>query len=66
MGPEGEVTSWTASAGRILGLVKLDGADTALLHVLLASEVHSGMRVRAVLAKERKGEITDIVGFEPL
>ncbi|MEV0221856.1 OB-fold domain-containing protein [Streptomyces sp. NPDC050704] len=49
-------------------LVKLDGADTALLHALDASgpdAVHTGMRVRIRWAGERSGAITDIACFEP-
>lgn len=49
-------------------LVRLDGADTALLHALDApgpEAVHSGMRVRVRWARERTGAITDIACFEP-
>ncbi|WP_371673355.1 OB-fold domain-containing protein [Streptomyces sp. NBC_00289] len=49
-------------------LVRLDGADTALLHVLDVpgpDSVHSGMRVRIRWAGERTGAITDIACFEP-
>ena len=49
-------------------LVRLDGADTALLHVLDApgpDAVHTGMRVRVRWAAERTGAITDIACFEP-
>ncbi|MFJ9943183.1 Zn-ribbon domain-containing OB-fold protein [Streptomyces erythrochromogenes] len=49
-------------------LVKLDGADTALLHALDASgpdAVRTGMRVRVRWAAERTGAITDIACFEP-
>ncbi|MGW1093520.1 Zn-ribbon domain-containing OB-fold protein [Streptomyces sp. NPDC002596] len=49
-------------------LVKLDGADTALLHVLDApgpGAVHTGMRVRIRWSPERNGAITDIACFEP-
>ncbi|MFD7336406.1 Zn-ribbon domain-containing OB-fold protein [Streptomyces violascens] len=49
-------------------LVKLDGADTSLLHALDASgpeSVHTGMRVRIRWAEERTGAITDIACFEP-
>ncbi|GGX10186.1 Zn-ribbon domain-containing OB-fold protein [Streptomyces chryseus] len=49
-------------------LVRLDGADTALLHVLDASgpdAVRTGMRVRVRWAAERAGAITDIACFEP-
>jgi uncharacterized OB-fold protein len=50
-------------------LVKLDGADTAMLHAVDATreEMKTGMRVRARwrLERERVGEIKDIVCFEP-
>ncbi|MET7859350.1 OB-fold domain-containing protein [Streptomyces sp. NPDC005318] len=49
-------------------LVKLDGADTALLHVLDApgpEAVHTGLRVRIRWAQQRTGAITDIACFEP-
>ncbi|MFD9825427.1 Zn-ribbon domain-containing OB-fold protein [Streptomyces violascens] len=49
-------------------LVKLDGADTSLLHALDASgpeSVHTGMRVRIRWAEERTGAITDIACFDP-
>ncbi len=49
-------------------LVKLDGADTALLHALDApgpEAVRTGMRVRVRWAAERTGAITDIACFEP-
>ncbi|MEU8504662.1 OB-fold domain-containing protein [Streptomyces brevispora] len=49
-------------------LVRLDGADTALLHVLDApgpEAVRTGMRVRVRWAATRTGAITDIACFEP-
>ncbi|MFI6642854.1 Zn-ribbon domain-containing OB-fold protein [Streptomyces sp. NPDC050504] len=49
-------------------LVRLDGADTALLHALDApgpDAVRSGMRVRVRWAATRTGAITDIACFEP-
>ncbi|MFF0433997.1 Zn-ribbon domain-containing OB-fold protein [Streptomyces sp. NPDC004327] len=49
-------------------LVRLDGADTALLHALDApgpEAVRTGMRVRVRWAAERLGAITDIACFEP-
>ncbi|MET9955856.1 OB-fold domain-containing protein [Streptomyces sp. NPDC006339] len=49
-------------------LVRLDGADTALLHALDAPHpdaVRTGMRVRVRWAAERHGAITDIACFEP-
>ncbi|NBM17453.1 OB-fold domain-containing protein, partial [Streptomyces sp. GC420] len=49
-------------------LVRLDGADTALLHALDApgpEAVRTGTRVRIRWAAERTGAITDIACFEP-
>jgi uncharacterized OB-fold protein len=49
-------------------LIKLDGADTALLHVVDAGDIkrmHTGMRVRVRWASERRGCIEDIACFEP-
>ena len=49
-------------------LVKLDGADTAMLHCVDARDpaaMKSGMRVRARWKDEPEGDITDIVCFEP-
>lgn len=74
----GTVTSWTWVAEPLPGqpfdrpfawaLIKLDGADTALLHALDvtdASQVSTGMRVRVRWAAERTGAINDIACFEP-
>lgn len=52
----------------VVGLIKLDGADTALVHYLgevVPEAVKVGMRVRAVLAEERHGNIWDIRYFRP-
>lgn len=49
-------------------LVRLDGADVPLLHMVDAGRedaMQSGMRVRARWAEERRGSITDIRCFEP-
>lgn len=50
-------------------LVKLDGADTALLHVVDTggdeAAMRTGMRVRAVWRDEREGHIKDIARFVP-
>jgi uncharacterized protein len=49
-------------------LVRLDGADTALLHAVDADTpdaVTVGSRVRIRWADEREGKITDIACFEP-
>jgi uncharacterized OB-fold protein len=51
-----------------VGLVRLDGADTALVHFLVdAPDPEIGMEVEAVLrAKSRRmGSILDIRGFRP-
>ncbi|MEU8519933.1 OB-fold domain-containing protein [Streptomyces sp. NBC_01216] len=74
----GTVTTWAWTpeprAGQPLTtpfawvLVRLDGADTALLHALDApgpEAVRTGMRVRIRWAAERTGAITDIACFEP-
>lgn len=49
-------------------LVKLDGADSAILHALdagSADAVKNGLRVRVRWQEERRGHITDIACFEP-
>jgi uncharacterized OB-fold protein len=47
-----------------IGLVKLDGADTVLMHRLLGDGPWSiSIRVDAVLADDRAGSILDLVGF---
>ncbi|MGW0996015.1 Zn-ribbon domain-containing OB-fold protein [Streptomyces sp. NPDC002523] len=76
--PTGTVTTWAWNHEPRRGqplttpfawvLVRLDGADTALLHALDApgpQAVHTGMRVRVRWAEERSGAITDIACFEP-
>ncbi|MEU6200131.1 OB-fold domain-containing protein [Streptomyces sp. NPDC047061] len=76
--PTGIVTTWAWNheprRGQPLDtpfawvLVRLDGADTALLHALDApgpDAVRTGMRVRIRWAEERSGAITDIACFEP-
>ena len=50
-----------------LGLIKLDGADTGLMHFVnetAKTELKNGLRVEAVFAEERKGYITDIHHFK--
>ncbi|MFA3839846.1 Zn-ribbon domain-containing OB-fold protein [Streptomyces aureus] len=76
--PTGTVTTWAWNPEPRRGqpldapfawvLVKLDGADTGLLHALDApgpDTVTTGMRVRVRWATERTGAITDIACFEP-
>jgi uncharacterized protein len=53
----------------IFGLIRLDGADTGLLHMLRDLEpkdIAIGMRLQAVFADDRKGNIFDIAHFRPL
>lgn len=76
--PEGEVVSWTLARVDVddrpldppvvAALVKLDGADTVLLHRLVGfdAEPEVGARVRAVLAPARSGSILDVEGFAPV
>ncbi|MFD2644601.1 Zn-ribbon domain-containing OB-fold protein [Pseudomonas japonica] len=52
----------------VLGLIQLDGADTSLVHYLSKVDLEKvtvGMRVCAVLAEAREGNIRDICYFEP-
>lgn len=49
-------------------LIRLDGADTPLLHALDAGapeSVRTGMRVRARFREKTRGDIRDIACFEP-
>ena len=53
----------------IYGLIKLDGSDTAMLHIISgvkSDDIYSGMRVKAVFAEERKGSPLDIQYFKPV
>jgi uncharacterized OB-fold protein len=78
VGPGGVVTTWTWVARPrakqplphpfAYALIRLDGADTALLHVVDAGDparMRSGMRVRPRWREETVGEIADITAFEP-
>jgi uncharacterized OB-fold protein len=75
-GPGGALASWTIGEIGVdeepleepvmLGLVRLDGADTLLLHRLVGVDAPAiGMTVRAILAEERVGSILDLEGFGP-
>ena len=78
VGAEGVVTSWSWNPLPRNGnpfdrpfawaLVKLDGADSSMLHALDASRdaIQTGMRVRVRWADERVGFINDIACFEPV
>lgn len=78
---EGTVLSFTVARRRfaaipnnkkvpvIWGLIKLDGADTAMLHYLdeiKPENVTIGMRVKAVFSEVRQGTIRDISHFKPV
>ena len=78
VGQTGTVVSWTWNAEPLPGqpfdrpfawaLIRLDGADTALLHavdVASPDEIETGLRVRVRWAAERTGDIHDIEAFEP-
>jgi hypothetical protein len=78
VGPGGVVTTWAwVSAPRARhpldrpfawALVRLDCADTALLHAVDAgseSRMRTGMRVRPRWRAQTRGEIADIECFEP-
>lgn len=77
VGDEGEVVSWSWNEQVREGqpfdrpfawaMVRLDGADTTMLHALDAPRdaISSGMRVRIRFAAERNGEMSDIECFEP-
>jgi uncharacterized OB-fold protein len=78
VGPEGTVTSWTWVAEPLEGqplahpfawaLIRLDGADTAMLHAVDAGSsaaMATGRRVRVRWAASPVGHIRDIACFEP-
>ena len=77
VGAEGVISSWswvtTIREGQplqkphALAMIRLDGADTAILHVIDAGgpdQVSTGARVRIRWAEEPEGLITDIACFE--
>ncbi len=66
---EGSLVSWTVVPERgAYGLVKLDGADTPMLHRLVGPPAGwaIGLRVRARFREERTASVLDIEGFEAL
>jgi uncharacterized OB-fold protein len=78
VGPGGTVASWTWLNEPLAknplqqpfawALIKLDGADSALLHAVDAgseSAMQTGMRVVPKFAEERTGGIRDITCFVP-
>ncbi len=78
VGPDGTVLTWSwqpePREGQPLGhpfawaLIRLDGADSGLLHAVdagAAAHMRTGMRVRPRWADTPAGHITDIACFEP-
>lgn len=77
VGDAGEVLTWTWVSRPVEGqpfdrpfafaLIRLDGADTGLLHAVDApeAEMRTGMRVQARWRDEREGHIYDIECFVP-
>jgi len=78
VGPEGTVVSWSWMPEPLEGqpltepfawaLIRLDGADTAMLHAVdagSAAAMRTGLRVRPRWAASRVGSIRDIACFEP-
>ncbi len=78
VGPEGTVVSWSwmpePLAGQPLAepfawaLIRLDGADTAMLHAVdagSAAAMRAGLRVRPRWSARPAGSIRDIACFEP-
>ncbi len=60
---------YPAKSPFIYGIIKLDGADTGLAHLLGEvdpQKVRVGMRVKAVFNEERKGSVLDIKYFKPI
>jgi uncharacterized protein len=79
VGPEGTVTTWSWAPQPLEGqplthpfawaLIRLDGADTAMLHAVdagSAAAMRTGMRVRPRWAEHRAGGMRDIVCFAPV
>lgn len=77
VGNQGVVESWSwvdtvrdlqpLDRPHALALIKLDGADTAMLHVVdagSADAITTGSRVEIHWAEERTGAVTDIAYFE--
>jgi uncharacterized protein len=78
VGPEGTVTTWSWAPQPLEGqplthpfawaLIRLDGADTAMLHAVdagSAAAMSTGMRVRPRWAEQTAGDIRDIECFVP-
>lgn len=79
VGPLGTLETWTVVRTAVpsiqilpvpyaMGVIRLDGADTGLVHFLGVEEfsrLFSGLRVEPVFNTERRGHILDIRYFRP-
>jgi len=53
----------------VLGIIKLDGADTGITHLVGEvdlSDIEVGMRLKAVFRDDRQGNLLDIKYFRPI
>jgi len=79
LGETGEVLTWSwveeplekhlFSKPFAWALIKIDGADTSMLHAVVTSDksvMRSGMKVKVCWADDRVGSIHDIACFEPV
>jgi len=64
-----QLASLPRKAPVIYGLIRLEGSDTSLLHIIdevKPEDINIGMKLQAKFAGERKGNIFDIEYFRPL
>lgn len=79
IGPEGTLETFTRieyeepvhpkQGPLVYGVVKLDGADTGMAHLIKVDDYHAlktGMRMKPVFSENREGIILDIMHFEPV
>jgi uncharacterized OB-fold protein len=79
VGPEGEITSWTwveepfhthpLDTPFAFALIKLDGADTAMVHAVdagSAEKMSTGMKVQPRWRAEPQNRIDDLACWEPV
>ncbi len=66
---ERQLASLPRKAPVLFGLIRLDGADTSILHYIEDADhtdIKIGMRVAAKFNDERSGSIHDIACFRPV
>lgn len=79
IGPEGTLETFTKinytepvhpdGCTQVYGIVKLDGADTGMAHMIQVEDYDSletGMRLKPVFSESPNGNILDIKYFEPI